>query len=347
MELNCPSCKQRLSIPDQYAGQLMKCPMCSNTFTAPPLQSAPPPPAPPPPRQAPPRESFTAPPPAPPPPPPSAPPEWEPIEEVPAEEYAETAPQQLPPTEYRHRMSLWLSGRVLQWVPPIALFLVFVLTFFPWVAIDFFGVRTHRQNAWQASFGSYWVDEEAKDLLPIQRSAKSKPEEPGVCILLMFYVILLPIVVLLAIGSLLMGLLGYRLPPGLEALSPWRWAITGGTILLLFLFLLLQVWIGFSMHNRILDAYYKAEAERTKDLAGMRELAAKAEGKEREQALKRVASTEREVTMGREMIHLTLRRTSWLRTAFYLHFLAVICAAIVFWNDLRRGKPMPRVDVLW
>lgn len=35
MNLVCPSCQEPLSIPEQYAGQLMKCPACSNHFTVP------------------------------------------------------------------------------------------------------------------------------------------------------------------------------------------------------------------------------------------------------------------------------------------------------------------------
>src|SRR5438034_1070971 len=52
MELLCPSCQKKLTIPDQYAGQLMKCPLCTQTFTAPALPPTPgpamaPPPPPP------------------------------------------------------------------------------------------------------------------------------------------------------------------------------------------------------------------------------------------------------------------------------------------------------------
>lgn len=35
MNLVCPSCQEPLSIPEQYAGQLMKCPACSGHFTVP------------------------------------------------------------------------------------------------------------------------------------------------------------------------------------------------------------------------------------------------------------------------------------------------------------------------
>src|ERR1700756_5726080 len=52
MNLLCPNCGKMLTVPDQYAGQMMKCPLCSGTFTVPalpsgPVESASPPPPPP------------------------------------------------------------------------------------------------------------------------------------------------------------------------------------------------------------------------------------------------------------------------------------------------------------
>src|SRR6266446_4582719 len=49
MKLICPNCQKELTVPDQYAGQVMKCPLCAGNFTAPTLpqaSSAPPPSAP-------------------------------------------------------------------------------------------------------------------------------------------------------------------------------------------------------------------------------------------------------------------------------------------------------------
>src|SRR6202008_3614086 len=47
MNLLCPNCQKMLQVPEQYAGQLMKCPLCTGTFTVPALPQAPaPPPAP-------------------------------------------------------------------------------------------------------------------------------------------------------------------------------------------------------------------------------------------------------------------------------------------------------------
>ena len=37
MNLLCPNCQKMLTVPEQYAGQLMKCPLCSTNFTVPAL----------------------------------------------------------------------------------------------------------------------------------------------------------------------------------------------------------------------------------------------------------------------------------------------------------------------
>src|SRR5262249_26038916 len=47
--LRCPNCKKLLPLREQYAGQLMKCPLCTGTSPAPPLPVPPPAPPPPPP----------------------------------------------------------------------------------------------------------------------------------------------------------------------------------------------------------------------------------------------------------------------------------------------------------
>ena len=41
---------------------------------------------------------------------------------------------------------------------PVALFLVFILTFFPWVGVYPGGVADAWQNAWQATVGGYSID---------------------------------------------------------------------------------------------------------------------------------------------------------------------------------------------
>src|SRR6516225_7855845 len=40
MNLMCPNCQKMLTVPDEFAGQLMKCPLCTGTFTVPGLPGA-------------------------------------------------------------------------------------------------------------------------------------------------------------------------------------------------------------------------------------------------------------------------------------------------------------------
>src|SRR5437773_12166780 len=41
MELLCPNCQQKLTVPEQYAGPLTKSPLCGGTFNTPALPPVP------------------------------------------------------------------------------------------------------------------------------------------------------------------------------------------------------------------------------------------------------------------------------------------------------------------
>src|SRR5215831_15255823 len=102
MDFRCPSCQKDLTVPDEYAGQLMKCPLCQNTFQAPAL----PPPVAPTSPPTPGTHGVEPPPPAPP-------------KEAPAKRPKE-APAEAPPTpppaptgDYTHLSSLWISPKLI------------------------------------------------------------------------------------------------------------------------------------------------------------------------------------------------------------------------------------------
>ncbi len=126
---------------------MMNCPLCASTFTAPVLPGAPPPP-----RQ---------PAPAPPPPKSTAPPGGASSAPAPA---SGTPPAQVP-TEHSGRFSLWISPRYTQFVPAAALFLILVLSFFPWAVISPGGVTLDSQSGFQAMVGSSSTgDRDLRDL---------------------------------------------------------------------------------------------------------------------------------------------------------------------------------------
>src|SRR5947208_2251525 len=112
MNLLCPSCQKMLQVPDQFAGQQMRCPLCNNIFTVPGLPDAAGMPPPPPPAPEPFRVSDQ------PPPPPSFPP--------PEPSRAPAIPS--PPVQerdYQRLKSYWISKRVVPWIAPISLGLLF------------------------------------------------------------------------------------------------------------------------------------------------------------------------------------------------------------------------------
>jgi hypothetical protein len=163
MELLCPNCQQKLNIPDQYAGQLMRCPLCNGTFQAPalppanapampaapsPVPAAPPPSSPPP---APSSEPFvTAEPPrgAPPPPPPRH------------DDYVPVIPVSVmeeprgPSRDYIRCCACTFKLPVVTWIAPGALLLVLLFSFLPWISLRFdFERAAAGPNAWSLGFG--------------------------------------------------------------------------------------------------------------------------------------------------------------------------------------------------
>jgi hypothetical protein len=232
MELLCPQCQQRLTIPDQYAGQVMRCPLCNGTFTAPALTASPPPV---PPVQDVPPPVFSAPPPSvpyellpavPPPLPPE--PARAPKRDTGIKEGAPPPPRPLlpPPGDYTHSFKIGLSPRIVPWITPVGLFLAFVLTFFPWVRVfDLLPANllpanalpaTAHPNAWTLGFGDH-----------------SNP-------LVGVYVLLLLVAMIVSIPSALFALNIVPAPPAIKALGIWRPVIVGGVALLAFLFFVIH-----------------------------------------------------------------------------------------------------------
>jgi hypothetical protein len=244
MNLLCPQCQKMLAIADQYAGQLMKCPLCGNTFTAPllpdqvgigaPAKSA----------TAAASAStspgtthlgtsssgseeifqFASPPSANPPLPPftnetpkatSSPSAKPPISEI--------AGPSLP-AGYFHTRTIWISPRGVPWIAPGALLVVLILSFCSWVKyFDSKGVIQER-NAWGLAFGeANW--------------------------LLIIYILLLLTSFLVATAAVVLPRSQINLPPLLEQIMPYRAGVVAGVVLLAFFFLFLQVVTGFKQEG--------------------------------------------------------------------------------------------------
>jgi hypothetical protein len=147
---------------------------------------------------------------------------------------------------------------------------------------------------------------------------------PGASVLTIFYLFLFILVVLpITVGAVVIDRIPVQLPPGIQALLPWKWGIVAAVNLLVFFFLFLQVLLGFNLEKQ-----YKANvAQAYKD--------SKPETK-----------TTDEVAEGKDLQ--ALSTTWWLGLVIVLHLLAIIAALLMYWLE-RRGpnKPLPYLELRW
>src|SRR5262245_5658224 len=113
MDLFCPHCTRRVTVPEDKAGQVMSCPLCAKQFQAPslaPPPSAPKPPAAPAPE---PETKYSA---------------GEPPPKSSSSAAADTPTQEViqPPGDYSHSLAICFTPAYLAFVPPVCLFLIFV-----------------------------------------------------------------------------------------------------------------------------------------------------------------------------------------------------------------------------
>jgi hypothetical protein len=225
MNLLCPNCQKMLTVPEQYAGQLMKCPLCAGTFTVPALPSAP---------AAPPVPDVH-------PQQPEPPHLTEPMDVVPEPHDGGAAL----PAGYRKTCTLTFNPKWLIWIPLAAVVLIFILQFLPWVGVYPGGIATFYQGAWGAAFGSVTVDED------VGKGAPLKEDDVGVSVLTIFYILLFVILALpVTIGAVVARFLPDKLPAGIRPILSWTWGIVAAVNVLVFFLLGLQLLVGFSLESK-------------------------------------------------------------------------------------------------
>jgi hypothetical protein len=339
MDFLCPNCQKMLTVPDQYAGTLMKCPLCANTFQAPALPSRAPAPAvvpssPPP--LPPPGNTYglKEPPPVPPMAPPPAPNK---VSTPPPKAPAPAKPPPPPPPstgDYQHRFSLAVRPDILQWVPVGALIVVFAIqTIANMVGMYPGGYPAYTQGVPAAAFGWYNADPdwekmpEANKAVPALKLTKPLSFDPSV---LFYFFPLFPLALVLTIAAAVLPRLPMALPHPVERMKPYRWAIAAGATLVAFLFFSIPVlFVGFSLENAVKKEIHNLDA--------MKEHQAKASAGDR-----LVAMAEGSL-LGAQC----LERTTALRLSYLLLLLAVIVSGLMFWIEWREEKPPPRIDVQW
>jgi hypothetical protein len=354
MQLQCPACQKQLIIDDQYAGQMMKCPMCQATFTAPALPSysaqastlpAPSPGAPPMPPTA----------PAPPPggfqppagggfQPPGAPPGFAPQPAAPGApavpyEAFNMAARSAEPTK---SCIVKFNPMIMQWIPVGAVFLIFILSFFTWVWIGAGSVAGASQNGWQAAFGGYsrntvLVESDENPFHIGSKKKDAKEDEPGASVLTIFYVLLLILTLLLVIAAAAVAVARIALPANMNQLLGFRWAIVAGLCFLMFFFLTLQLLFGFSSENVVVrqaDKLYKEGIEQID----------KADGVHKDKSDTEKNKIKQHTGLIHGAVLSSLHRTTALTIIWWLNLIAFAVAGFIFWIDVRKTAPIPKLD---
>jgi hypothetical protein len=333
-----------LTVPEQYAGQLMKCPLCNGTFTVPALPAAPTAPPPPPPPGP---EIFNFKEPVPPPPLTSAPPSFTAPGTQPSA--PPPPPPPLPPGEYTRKASIWFSPKVLQYVPAVAIVLAFFLQFAPWVGIYAGSYAIATQNAWGAAFGPIFgvypsEENDLKGMFHFTREEEIKKAKddkiepppdnrPTTSWLLIIYLLSFFFTAALTLACVILPFVPLKLPPTVQALLKWKWALGLLFNLLLFFFLFLQLIVGFGMENGIKSAAAAsiAKENKTRDVEKKEPIPQK-----QQDATLSAASN-------------LVQHTIWLDIVIVLHVVTIICAGLMLWLNQREtfNKPLPELTLRW
>jgi hypothetical protein len=340
MEILCPNCQRKLTILEQYAGQQMKCPLCAGTFSAPAL----------PPTLGVPATPSSPIPPAPPPVPPSPPSgAGAPVPDtfgapLPNLDLPPVSPSPVP-AEHAGRFSVWISPRICQFVPVVLLFLVFILTWFTWVAFAPGGVYVDSQNAWQAAFGSVSTDPDLKKNYSSLRTSEDKDDagtdamlnkglpikagDPGFGVVAFFWLLALLANFMVAVAAVAVGYVHGMLPPSVQPYLRWRWAAVALVTLVCFLLLALQHSIGFNLERN--------------NLAAIDRLARRLDEQSKTSP---DPGASKAVAIVRGTLEQAVVRTFWYRCAYWFYFWAMVFAFITMLADLRSPRPAPRIDLL-
>jgi hypothetical protein len=121
----------------------------------------------------------------------------------------------------------------------------------------------------------------------------------------------------------------FKMPPGLNAVLPWRWLIVTGITFVPLLFLFLQILTPFSLETRTRDM---VERKFAKERVGISSIDAQWVDMQEAQ----------------ELAEHGLQRTTYMRLSFLLLVVAAVGAAMAHWMEHRgHDRPPPRLEILW
>jgi hypothetical protein len=312
MRLLCPFCQKAISVPDSEAGKAVNCPECGQQFAAPQLYTP-----------APTAGNGARPAPSPPPVPETY------LSDRPAD-VTELPGQPRVDQEvagYERIVTAPLDRKWVRWVPPAALTLVFLLTFFSWDGVYPGGHAAYSQNAWQCLFGDVSADpvaeEEFKQMEDFDKRVHSNWW-------LVFFFLFLFLALVVAWAGPVVEYAKINLPDEVQKAWKFRPIILAALTLAAFMFLLAQWASGFGLQRAVYD---KIESE----LAPVKAAAKTPE-----------AEKKYEMRVGMAKAASMTKTTAWLRLAVLIHLVGAAAAAAEVGLMLRAPhKPPPQAAVMW
>jgi hypothetical protein len=217
---------------------------------------------------------------------------------------------------------------VLPWIAPVALAVVFLLCFFPWLGAYPGGYAVYTQSAIQMIWGGHWDDQVTDER--VFNTEKQIAQNIGANPLMFFYFLLVVVALVLSAAPLVMAHTTIRLPPVFERIWPWRSGLAAGATGLAFLIVLLQVWLGFGLENAI-----------TQTIAATQEQA----------TVKRAEGSDKitEIVQGAAVARYSVRHTRWLELAVFLNLVALAGIGLESWVEKRTltAHPLPQIQIQW
>jgi hypothetical protein len=136
-----------------------------------------------------------------------------------------------------------------------------------------------------------------------------------------------------------LGVVRIALPLNIHPLLGFRWAIAGGLCFLLFFFLTLQLLVGFGAENVVVkqaNKLYEDQLEVLKDENKLKMLE-KSPGFSADKFKQKQAE-------GYGLIVSAVHRTSALTFVWWLNLIAFLVAGFIFWIDVRKTSPIPKLE---
>ena len=311
MRVICPLCQKTITLADSLAGQATTCPECSGTLTAPTMMAPEPPSA----------VTVTT----------AAPP----TASVPS---SAVTPEHTPPPISQtlqgggagsaHGARLQLSERVLRWIGPAGLFVLFFATFFTWVGSYAGSYPIYTQSAWGAAFGTFTTDPVGDEVLKAEGDLRlAASASPAMIFSLLLLIFILPIALL----DFARDHFHFSIPDAVQIVWPHRLTIVLVGSGLIFVLLSLQLLGGIGLEN---TAAVMAEHKFAAQPTGAPEPSTS-------------EATKRELRRAEEVNRLGIKRKAPLCIGFWAAFAAVAGLGLESWMQRRGNRRAPAIELQW